>query len=159
MVVVVDVVVVVVGRVVVVVDVVVVVVDVVVVGRTVVDVVLVDVVVVLVVVGVVMLTEQPVVVVTAINVEFVSRRLRTTSAMLAVVAEFATTLNVTSVTLTVPVGEVSELFCVPETSVRQHVAWGMPAFVHSVCGMASQIVLAVGVPENSDVLPPCTPSG
>ena len=134
---------------VVVVDEVVLVVDVVVVVWVVVVVVEVDVVVVVelvvvlvvVVVGTVTETRQPIGVPGVMEFEFVSKRLLIVSPRLAEVFMLATVLNVTRATLTTPVGLVRlEL-------------WNAEIFVEPLVNVPEFVV---GVPENSDVLPPIT---
>ena len=136
------VVVVVVGVVVVVVGVVVVVVVLVVV---VVDVVVVDggVVVVVVLGGVVIITVQPVPVTGVMGLPPVSNRLRTVSPMTAIASELATAPNVTLATLTTPVGPAVLTF------------WNVESLVSQLMPVQTFLLL-VGVPENSEVLPPAT---
>jgi hypothetical protein len=143
-VVVLEVVVVVVGRVVVVVLEVVVVEVVVLVGRVVVvDVVVVVLEVVVVVVGAVTDTEQPVALVTGIGELLVSNRFRMVSPIGVTVFVVPTTLNVTFVMLTTPVGPSRLMLWKPEIGVEP---------------LVNVEESVVGAVWNSAVLPPTTPS-
>ena len=110
-----------------------------------VDVVVVDggVVVVVVVGGVVTNTVQPVPVAGVMALPPVSNRLRTVSPMGAIVSELATPLNVTLATLTTPIGPAVLAFWKAEILVSQ-------------LAPLQTFLLLVGVPENSEVLPPAT---
>ena len=110
-----------------------------------VDVVVVDggVVVVVVVGGVVIDTVQPVPVAGVMGLPPVSNRLRIVSPMGAIVSELATPLNVTLATLTTPIGPAVLAF------------WNAEILVSQLAPLQTFLLL-VGVPENSEVLPPAT---
>ena len=91
------------------------------------------------------ITMQPVPVAGVIVLPLVSNRLRTTRPMGVCVLEAPTTLKVTIATLTTPVGPVRLALWKPEILVSQLVPVQM-------------FLLLVGVPENSEVLPPATES-
>ena len=93
--------------------------------------------------GVVTDTVQPIAVAGVMGLPPVSNRLRNANPMDATVSEVATTLNVTLTTLTTPVGPVVLAFWNAEIRVSQLVPLQM-------------FLLLVGVPENSEVLPPAT---
>ena len=111
----------------------------------VVDVVVVDggVVVVVVLGGVVIITVQPVPVTGVMGLPPVSNRLRTVSPMTAIASELATAPNVTLATLTTPVGPAVLTF------------WNVESLVSQLMPLHTFLLL-VGVPENSEVLPPAT---
>ena len=111
----------------------------------VVDVVVVDggVVVVVVLGGVVIITVQPVPVTGVMGLPPVSNRLRTVSPMTAIASELATAPNVTLATLTTPVGPAVLTF------------WNVESLVSQLMPLQTFLLL-VGVPENSEVLPPAT---
>ena len=110
-----------------------------------VDVVVVDggVVVVVVLGGVVIITVQPVPVTGVMGLPPVSNRLRTVRPMGAIVSELATALNVTLAILTTSVGPVVLAF------------WNAEILVSQLAPLQTFLLL-VGVPENSEVLPPAT---
>ena len=111
----------------------------------VVDVVVVDggVVVVVVLGGVVIITVQPVPLTGVMGLPPVSNRLRTVSPMTAIASELATAPNVTLATLTTPVGPAVLTF------------WNVESLVSQLMPLHTFLLL-VGVPENSEVLPPAT---
>ena len=93
--------------------------------------------------GVVIDTVQPVPVAGVMGLPPVSNRLRTVSPMTAIASELATAPNVTLATLTTPVGPAVLTF------------WNVESLVSQLMPLQTFLLL-VGVPENSEVLPPAT---
>jgi hypothetical protein len=103
--------------------------------------VVVEVLVVVVVVGTVTETRQPIGVTGVMGLELVSKRLLTVRPRLAELFMLATVLKVTRATLTTPVGPSSR------------VVWNAEILVEPLVNV---LEFVVGLPENSDVLPPIT---